>query len=936
MQVKNLSFTLELLNLLYMKPNLTIDYEHLISKNLLSVAVNSIIAVDLQGMVTFWNNGAERIFGYKREEILNKSLKIIYPDFDENLLLVDLERTKEGGSYVSEWEGRNKSGEIVWVDLNTNILKDDNDNIIGFIGLSKDITTNRELHFYKSELSSIVQYSADGMESMDLEGNVLSWNKSAEKIYGYSSKEIIGKKASILYVESNIDEFQRVLKIIIQGKVLKNFETKRRKKDGSIIDVSITFSPQINNEEEISGISVITRDITDQKLTLKKLNESEIKYQTIFENSGEGFFLMTERFIDVNKKACELFESSKEEIIGKSPLDFSPEKQSDGVSSEIKAKEYIKKAFKEGIVSFYWQHISKSKDTINTRITLNRIVVKDKNYLIAIMHNMTEVIKYQNKLKVKTKSLVDKNKKMHQLNNDLNETNNQLKIINQQIEQSEKKFRVAFKTSPDAININRISDGLYIDINDGFTNLMGYTEDDVRGKTSIELNVWVNPKDRNRLVNALLENEFVSNLEAQFRRKDGSVTTALMSASFIEVNKEKYILSISRDISERKESEEKLKKAMEKAEESDLLKSAFLANMSHEIRTPMNAILGFSQLLKEKRIEPEKQDKFLDIIVSRSKNLLQIINDIIDISKIEANQLTIENNEFSLKKSLYELYSFFEAELYTHNKSHVNLTLSADLSEVIRNIRSDEVRLKQILTNLISNAIKFTEKGEIEFGYNVKGDNLEFFVRDTGTGIPEESKKHIFERFRQADDSSTREFGGTGLGLSICKQLVEKLGGEIWFDSKTDKGSIFYFTIPLEMVTQDQSSSELNTSNYDLTGKTILIVEDDLISMTYLEELLIGTKASILKAFNGEKAVEIFKNNANIDIVLMDVYLPKMSGNDATREIKKINAEIPVVMQSAYALPSDKKESFKYGCDDYITKPIDPRLLMFTIKKFMQ
>jgi PAS domain S-box-containing protein len=919
-----------------MKPNLTIDYEHLISKNLLSVAVNSIIAVDLQGMVTFWNNGAERIFGYKREEILNKSLKIIYPDFDENLLLVDLERTKEGGSYVSEWEGRNKSGEIVWVDLNTNILKDDNDNIIGFIGLSKDITTNRELHFYKSELSSIVQYSADGMESMDLEGNVLSWNKSAEKIYGYSSKEIIGKKASILYVESNIDEFQRVLKIIIQGKVLKNFETKRRKKDGSIIDVSITFSPQINNEEEISGISVITRDITDQKLTLKKLNESEIKYQTIFENSGEGFFLMTERFIDVNKKACELFESSKEEIIGKSPLDFSPEKQSDGVSSEIKAKEYIKKAFKEGIVSFYWQHISKSKDTINTRITLNRIVVKDKNYLIAIMHNMTEVIKYQNKLKVKTKSLVDKNKKMHQLNNDLNETNNQLKIINQQIEQSEKKFRVAFKTSPDAININRISDGLYIDINDGFTNLMGYTEDDVRGKTSIELNVWVNPKDRNRLVNALLENEFVSNLEAQFRRKDGSVTTALMSASFIEVNKEKYILSISRDISERKESEEKLKKAMEKAEESDLLKSAFLANMSHEIRTPMNAILGFSQLLKEKRIEPEKQDKFLDIIVSRSKNLLQIINDIIDISKIEANQLTIENNEFSLKKSLYELYSFFEAELYTHNKSHVNLTLSADLSEVIRNIRSDEVRLKQILTNLISNAIKFTEKGEIEFGYNVKGDNLEFFVRDTGTGIPEESKKHIFERFRQADDSSTREFGGTGLGLSICKQLVEKLGGEIWFDSKTDKGSIFYFTIPLEMVTQDQSSSELNTSNYDLTGKTILIVEDDLISMTYLEELLIGTKASILKAFNGEKAVEIFKNNANIDIVLMDVYLPKMSGNDATREIKKINAEIPVVMQSAYALPSDKKESFKYGCDDYITKPIDPRLLMFTIKKFMQ
>jgi len=798
-----------------MKSESPSSLEHLISKNLLSVVTNSIIAVDLTGTITFWNSGAERIFGYTKDEMLNKSLKLIYPEFDENLLFDDLERIKNGGSYVSEWEGRNKSGEVVWVDLSTNVLKDDNNNIIGFIGLS--------------------------------------------------------------------------------------------------------------------------RDITDQKQTLKKLHESEVKYQAIFENSGEGFFLMTDVFIDVNKKACELFEYSKEEIIGKSPLDFSPEMQADGVSSERKANNYIRRAFKDGYATFYWQHKSKSKKLIDTRITLNRILIKDKNYLIAIMHNMTEIIKYQNKLKVKTKHLVDQNKKMLQLNDELNETNNRLKIINQLIEQSEAKFRVAFKTSPDAININTIQDGLYVDINEGFTNLTGYTENDVKDKTSLELKIWENQNDRIRLINALIENESVSNFETQFRRKDGSVTTVLMSASFIEINNGKYILSITRDISERKETEEKLKKAMVKAEESDLLKSAFLANMSHEIRTPMNAILGFSQLLKEKKIEYEKQDKFLDIIVSRSQNLLQIINDIIDISKIEANQLKIEINKFSLNKLLYELYSFFEAELYTHKKSHVNISFSSDIKIVLGDIKSDEIRLKQILTNLISNAIKFTDQGKIEFGYNLKENNIEFFVRDTGTGIPEESQKYIFERFRQVDGSITREFGGTGLGLSICKQLVELLGGKIWLESEFNKGSTFYFTIPFENVNSDSNNKDSNIKgNLDLTGKTILIVEDDLISMTYLEELLIITNASILKAYDGEKAIDLFKENSNIDIVLMDVYLPKMTGNEATKEIKKINKSVPVIIQSAYALPSDKKESFKYGCDDYITKPIDPRLLMFTMKKYIQ
>jgi CheY-like chemotaxis protein/anti-sigma regulatory factor (Ser/Thr protein kinase) len=342
-------------------------------------------------------------------------------------------------------------------------------------------------------------------------------------------------------------------------------------------------------------------------------------------------------------------------------------------------------------------------------------------------------------------------------------------------------------------------------------------------------------------------------------------------------------------------------------------------------------------LLKEKELEREKQNKFLDIIVSRSKNLLQIINDIIDISKIEANQLKIENQEFSLKKTFYEIHTFFEAELYTLGKTDLKFEFNSEFNEYTSIIKSDEVRLKQIITNLISNSIKFTSKGKIEFGYSLKGNNLEFFVRDTGVGIPKEAQKYVFERFRQADDSSTREFGGTGLGLAICMQLVEKLGGKIWFTSEVNKGSVFYFTIPFQPTKTMTVENETKALGLiDLTGKKVLLVEDDLISMTYLEELLAGTNATIIKATDGNIAVSKFKENLDIDIILMDVYLPTMSGNEATREIKTINPNVPVIMQSAYAMPSDKKESFKYGCDDYVTKPIDNRVLMYTIKKHLK
>jgi len=782
--------------------------------------------------------------------------------------------------------------------------------------------------------NNLLRVIEDSIVVTDLDGKIIYWNKGAENVFGYNQEEAIGQTPGLLYPDKSEEMFKNDLNKLKKGKDFVG-EWEGRKKDGSIVWLNIKMTTMLNDSGKVVGFIGICKDITEEKRMVKELIKSETRYQTIFENSGEGIFLLKDKYIDVNKKVCEIFGYSRGEIIGKSPLDFSPERQPDGRLSEDTAAVYIKQAIQEGYVSFYWQHISKDNKLIDAKITLNRVRIQGESILIAIMQDITEFLTYQKELQYKTEELTKQNNEILNLNVELSKTNSNLKEINRQIETSERKFRVAFKTSPDSININRMSDGLIVEINEGFTSLTGYTEKDVQGKTLLELDIWAHQKDREKLIEILSKEEQVPNLEAEFRRKNGSVATGLMSASIIEIKGEKHILSITRDISERKKQEQLLQKAINKAEESDRLKSAFLANMSHEIRTPLNAILGFGQLMKEKKTDPEKQDKFLDIILTRSKNLLQIINDIIDISKIEANQLSIEIESFSLKKMLYELFAHYEAELVSQNKQNVKLRFQADLSKAASNIISDELRLKQILTNLISNALKFTDKGSVEFGYWVKGEELEFFVNDTGIGIPQNITKQIFERFRQADDSNTREFGGAGLGLSISKQLVEMLGGKIWVESELNKGSTFRFMIPYRPDHDLSQTTLVNDSSLDLSGKKILIVEDDIISMAYLKELLMPTNAKIVEATTGLKAVEVFKSNPDTDLVLMDVNLPIMNGNLATSKIKEIKTNVPVIAQSAFAIPEDKKESYKHGCDEYIIKPIDNKLLFSLIKKLL-
>ena len=391
-------------------------------------------------------------------------------------------------------------------------------------------------------------------------------------------------------------------------------------------------------------------------------------------------------------------------------------------------------------------------------------------------------------------------------------------------------------------------------------------------------------------------------------------------------------VGIASDITEKHENVQELIKSKEHAEECDHLKTAFLHNISHEIRTPMNAIVGFSGFLNDPGLDSEKRQHFIDIIVQSSDQLLSIISDIVSIATIEAGQERIIEKEMDINATLVLLHEQF---LLKANKQNVYFTHKSFLPEHEVWIKTDETKLIQVLTNLISNALKFTKQGYVNFGAKVNDNELEFFVEDTGIGIPLELQEEIFKRFRQVECTTTRQFGGSGLGLSISKAYVELLGGKMWLKSELGNGSTFFFTIPYikaqkNILSEMQFGSKFKSEIKEL--RTLLIAEDEDSNFMLLEELLSGLNIHIIRAINGLEAVEICNTNTHIDLVLMDIKMPVMDGYEATKQIKSFMPNLPIIAQTAYFTDIDKDKAIACGCIDFISKPIKRELLFSKIE----
>ena len=376
-----------------------------------------------------------------------------------------------------------------------------------------------------------------------------------------------------------------------------------------------------------------------------------------------------------------------------------------------------------------------------------------------------------------------------------------------------------------------------------------------------------------------------------------------------------------------------LEKQKIKAEESDKMKSAFLANMSHEIRTPMNGILGFADLLKSADYSSEKQATFIGIIQQSGNRMLGTINNIIDVSKLESGLEKTQITEVNIKSIMTELMNFFSPEAF---RKGLKLTLKEGISTLPQSFYTDEYKLNSILTNLIKNALKFTKEGSVEIKYSIEDTMAEFWITDTGIGIPQSKLASVFDQFVQADFSHSNGFEGSGLGLSISQGYVKLLNGEIRLESEQNKGSTFYVRIPnnLSKIISSIENEQSSVSNQPiLTKYKIIIAEDDETSFYFLKEVLKDIADDIIHAKDGIEAVEMAKKHSDTDIILMDIKMPKLNGFEATKQIRSFNTKVFIIAQTAYAQDSYKAKVSEAGCDAYISKPIDKQKLLDIISK---
>lgn len=512
----------------------------------------------------------------------------------------------------------------------------------------------------------------------------------------------------------------------------------------------------------------------------------------------------------------------------------------------------------------------------------------------------------------------------------------------QQLKESEDKYKNLIELANDIIVVYQ--DNAIRFVNSRVSQALGYTTEELIG---VSMHNYLDPNEINKLQEFYKKRISGENLPSVYEtiliHKDGHKVHASMSVGRIIYDNRPAVMLIARDISQKKKIEEELdryrnhlediirkrteqlqKEISERriAEESDRLKTAFLSNMSHEIRTPMNAIIAFSDYLKNMDLTGEQRLEYLNYIQSSGQSLLNLINDIIDISKIESKQVDIQLSSLNVNKFMDELIVLFEETRKNKNKTEIVLRLNKPKEQI--SLYTDQYRLKQILSNLLDNALKFTEKGFIELGCQLKNNNVVFYVADTGEGIPADKMDVIFKRFGRIN-SSKRKISGTGLGLAISKNLALLLNGKLWVESKVNEGSTFYLKIP-NYITVEPSEPEAPKNIpvkkiFNWEDKKILIAEDEDLNFRVLQIALARTRATIIRAQNGLEAVSLVNSTNNLDIVLMDIQMPEMDGYEAMSKIKQQH-KIPIIAQTAFALLEEKNRCIEIGFDDYVSKPI--------------
>ncbi len=514
------------------------------------------------------------------------------------------------------------------------------------------------------------------------------------------------------------------------------------------------------------------------------------------------------------------------------------------------------------------------------------------------------------------------------------------KKLEHEIRLTSERFTSLFYNSPISMTITDMATGNFVMANNAFLDTFGFSSEEIIGENAERFDFVVDPRDIVLLSEELMKTRKILNRELAVRKRNGEEFIALCSLEIIDVDGHAQVMSAFQDITKQKRVELTLQEAKKEAEAATLAKSSFLANMSHEIRTPLNAMLGFGDLLSKTDLN-NLQREYLDAIETSGKNLLSIINDILDFSKIEAGMFSIEKTPFSVQQALHSVNTMFFDRAQSKG---LKLFKSVD-PKMPTLVNGDPTRFTQIMINLIGNAIKFTNKGSVSVECQVEKltateVTVKISVADTGIGIASNKLDSIFNRFTQAEDNTTRNFGGTGLGLSIAKKLVELQGGELWVKSKPDEGSEFGFHLTYEIseskeYTHKEASPPDTSRSEKFKGKRVLIVEDNLLNLKLASTLLSAEGFEVDSAANGQLAIDKLKELA-FDIVLMDIQMPVMDGYEATQELRKsLNLQVPVIAMTANALAGERERCINSGMNEYITKPFKTQELFELIGRLL-
>lgn len=554
------------------------------------------------------------------------------------------------------------------------------------------------------------------------------------------------------------------------------------------------------------------------------------------------------------------------------------------------------------------------------------------------------IIFFTIKLKKVNRQLVERNKQISDINAGLQNSNKELAIQKEMITkkhfESDKFYEMLVQSANDGISFYDRNWKLRY-TNSAFYTLIGYDRESYNTLNPPDL---IHPDDKDyqiRREQALANNGFFET-ELKLRHKAGhymnlstrSVTVRSDSGEVLRA------LTISRDITRLKQVHEDLIKANMGAESSNKLKSNFLANISHEIRTPLNSVVGFSNLLLSNNLTNEVKEEYIEHINHNSEKLLQIIGDIIDLSRLESSQIEITYEEASLGTIVNEIIEDTRQTI-RRNEKPIILTVKNHFEDLGDLIFTDRIWLKRVLNHLMDNAVKFTLEGSVEFSYMLDNQNIVFKIRDTGIGINKENLGRIFEEFRQEFDGHHRPFEGLGIGLTLAKEVIERMGGKIFVESEKGVGSEFSFSIPYRPAGSTKAKViPVNNEHYlkpiDWSSRKCLLVDDNKDVLIYLNRILTDTGVTIVTARSGFEAIELIKSTPDIDVVLLDMQMPEMNGIEATKEIRKIRKDLPIIAQTAFIFEDDKDIILEAGCDACLIKPIRREHLLTVMSSFVK